>query len=89
MVRIEVKPPIALAAFPRISSSVSGFFFWGMILDGDAKSLDISTKENSLLDHIIRSSAILLRLTIIMATHDANSDMWSRVLVASNELSCM
>ncbi len=75
------------AVLPRVNSRMSGFFFCGMTLDGNASLLSNSIKENSDEDQIIRSSAILLRFAIIIATSDTYSATKSRVLVASIEFS--
>jgi len=52
---VPVASPMASPATPRVSSSVSGFFFWGMIEEVEAYASDSST--NPLFEKRTKSSA--------------------------------
>src|SRR3990172_6327809 len=66
---------------------ISGFFFCGITLEGDVNSSESSMNENSDVDHMAKSSEILLRFVIRIATAATYSATKSLVLVASMEFS--
>src|SRR2546430_17127329 len=66
---------------------MSGFFFCGITLDVDENLSESSINENSEVDQIIRSSAILLRFIIRIDTCPTYSATKSRDPVASIEFS--
>src|SRR2546423_1681406 len=79
-----VAAPITRAAFPRVSSSKSGFFFCGMALLPVAYASGQHTKSNSCEGKIIISSAQRLRCSPIIASADVQPQIGGNLLVAAS-----
>src|SRR3989338_1911103 len=62
-IRTLDRAPCILPTDPLINSNTSGFFLCGIILEPVQKEKSISMKLNSLVDHKIKSSAILDKCT--------------------------
>ena len=71
------------ADLPRVSSSVSGLTFWGMIELPVQKACGSFRNPNSVVDHRIHSSAQPLRCVAIMLRTNTDSTAKSRSLLIS------
>src|SRR5262245_19566711 len=70
---------------PRSSSAASGFFFWGMMLEPDAKVSAGLQKPNSSLDQSTSSEPSRERWTAQIAAAERKSSAKSRLETASSE----
>jgi hypothetical protein len=68
---------------PRVSSAISGFFFCGIKLEPVEKASLNSTKPNSCVFQVIKSSLNRERCISIIARQKRNSQTKSRSLTAS------
>ena len=78
-----IKLPTTRAVLPRISSSTSGFFFWGMILLPVHITSGSDRKPNSWVLHKIQSSAQPLRCSAIIVRTNTDSRTKSQSLETS------
>ena len=78
IVSSAVRPPITRPALPRTSSAISGFFFWGIMLEPVEKASSSSINLNSQEHQRMISSEKRERWTMVIATAAASSMQKSR-----------
>ncbi len=87
MTSMVTSPPMTPPVFPRTSSAISGFFFWGMIDEPVVYLSSISTNPNSGDDHMTNSSQSEDRCTDVIEAQNESSVTKSRSLTESMEFS--
>src|SRR5690554_923652 len=88
MVKVETRWPYTLPTLPLISSAISGFFFWGIMLEPVEQESSISTKPNSQDDHRISSSQ-KRDISIIIIELAANSSIQKSLSETESILFCV
>ena len=83
VVRSAMRWPYTLPVLPRMSSGISGFFFWGIILLPVQKLSEIIANPNSWVDHRTSSSLRRLRCIMTIEALKRKSITKSRSLTAS------